>query len=323
LHPVSIIGAVIGTLTATALQPCDEFYECICHHVLWKAMKNAMTIDVEDYFHVSAFASSIQPAQWDRYPCRVEANTRRLLDLFGARGIKATFFVLGWVAERYPSLVRAIAAQGHEVACHGYSHRLVYDQTPAEFRAETERAKRILEDQVQTPVLGYRAASYSITTKSLWALDILVELGFGYDSSIFPVRHDRYGIPGGSRQPYQRRTPSGQSLVEFPLTTVELGRYRLPVSGGGYFRLFPYFLSRMALASVNRREQRPFIFYLHPWEVDPDQPRVETGWLSRFRHYNNLERCEPRLRQLLADFEFGTVAEVLHGLGLSPEPAHG
>ncbi len=286
-------------------------------------MKNAMTIDVEDYFHVSAFASAIQSTQWDSYACRVEANTDKLLGLFNDSGIKATFFVLGWVAERYPALVRSIAAQGHEIACHGYSHRLVYDQTPAEFRAETDRSKQVLEDLVQTPVLGYRAASYSITMKSLWALDILVELGFGYDSSIFPVRHDRYGIPGGSRAPYRLRTPSGKSLVEFPLTTVELARYRLPVSGGGYFRLFPYFLTRMALASVNRREQRPFIFYLHPWEVDPDQPRVKTGWLSRFRHYNNLERCEPRLRQLMADFEFGTVAEVLQGLGLGAEPARG
>ena len=286
-------------------------------------MKNAMTIDVEDYFHVSAFASAIPSAQWDSYPCRVEANTGKLLGMFSDSGIKATFFVLGWVAERYPQLVRSIAAQGHEIACHGYSHRLVYDQTPAEFRAETDRSKSMLEDLAQTPVLGYRAASYSITAKSLWALDILVELGFGYDSSIFPVRHDRYGIPGGSREPYRLRTPSGKSLIEFPLTTVELARYRLPVSGGGYFRLFPYFLTRMALASVNRREQRPFIFYLHPWEVDPDQPRVDTGWVSRFRHYNNLERCEARLRQLMADFEFGTAAEVLQGLGLGAEPARG
>lgn len=286
-------------------------------------MKNAMTIDVEDYFHVSAFASSIASTQWDSYACRVEANTGKLLGMFSDGGIKATFFVLGWVAERYPALVRSIAAQGHEIACHGYSHRLVYDQTPAEFRAETQRSKGVLEDLVQTPVLGYRAASYSITSKSLWALDILAELGFTYDSSIFPVRHDRYGIPGGSRRPYRLRTPAGASLVEFPLTTVELGRYRLPVSGGGYFRLFPYFLTRMALASVNGREQRPFIFYLHPWEVDPGQPRVKSGWLSRFRHYNNLERCEPRLRQLMADFEFGTAAEVLHGLGLGTEPARG
>ncbi len=284
-------------------------------------MKNAMTIDVEDYFHVSAFASSIKPAQWDSYPCRVEANTDKLLGMFNESGIKATFFVLGWVAERYPQLVRSLAAQGHEVACHGYSHQLVYNQSPAEFRTETERSKSVLEELVQAPVLGYRAASYSITSKSLWALDILVELGFSYDSSIFPVRHDRYGIPGGSRAPYRVRTPLGKELVEFPLTTVELAHYRLPVSGGGYFRLFPYFLTRLALASVNRREQRPFIFYLHPWEVDPDQPRVDTGWLSRFRHYNNLDRCESRLRQLMADFEFGTVAEVLQDLDLGSEPA--
>ncbi len=284
-------------------------------------MKNAMTIDVEDYFHVSAFAAHVRPSEWEGYECRVEANTEKFLDIFDAGGIKATFFVLGWVAERYPALIKSIASRGHEVACHGYSHRLVYDQSPAEFRAETELAKRVLEDLVQTPMQGYRAASYSITAKSMWALDTLVELGFSYDSSIFPVRHDRYGMPGSSREPYHLRTPAGNSILEFPLTTVELGRYRLPVSGGGYFRLFPYFLTKMALASVNQRERRPFIFYLHPWEIDPAQPRIDASWFSRFRHYNNLDRCEPRLRQLMADFDFGTVSEVLQNLGLSKEPA--
>lgn len=285
-------------------------------------MKNAMTIDVEDYFHVSAFAAHIRPSEWDNYECRVEANTEKLLDVFDAGGIKATFFVLGWVAQRYPALIKGIAARGHEIACHGYSHRLVYDQSPADFRAETELAKHLLEDLVQTPVQGYRAASYSITAKSMWALDTLVELDFHYDSSIFPVRHDRYGVPGSSREPYRLRTPAGYSILEFPLTTVELGRYRLPVSGGGYFRLFPYFLTKMALASVNQRERRPFIFYLHPWEIDPAQPRIEANWFSRFRHYNNLDRCEPRLRQLMADFDFGTVNEILQNLGLSKEAAH-
>ena len=284
-------------------------------------MKNAMTIDVEDYFLVSAFAAHVRPSEWEGYECRVEANTEKFLDIFDAGGIKATFFVLGWVAERYPALIKSIASRGHEVACHGYSHRLVYDQSPAEFRAETELAKRVLEDLVQTPMQGYRAASYSITAKSMWALDTLVELGFSYDSSIFPVRHDRYGMPGSSREPYHLRTPAGNSILEFPLTTVELGRYRLPVSGGGYFRLFPYFLTKMALASVNQRERRPFIFYLHPWEIDPAQPRIDASWFSRFRHYNNLDRCEPRLRQLMADFDFGTVSEVLQNLGLSKEPA--
>ena len=197
---------------------------------------------------------------------------------------------------------------------------MVYDQSPAEFRAETELAKRVLEDIVQTPMQGYRAASYSITAKSMWALDTLVELGFSYDSSIFPVRHDRYGMPGSSREPYYLRTPAGYSILEFPLTTVELGHYRLPVSGGGYFRLFPYFLTKLALASVNQRERRPFIFYLHPWEIDPAQPRIEASWFSRFRHYNNLDQCEPRLRRLMADFDFGTVSEILQNLNLSKEP---
>ena len=285
-------------------------------------MKNAMTIDVEDYFHVSAFAAHVRPSEWEGYECRVEANTEKLLDVFDTGGIKATFFVLGWVAERYPALIKGIASRGHEIACHGYSHRLVYNQSPAEFRAETELAKRLLEDLVQMPVQGYRAASYSITAKSMWALDTLVELGFSYDSSIFPVRHDRYGVPGSPRAPYRLRTPAGYSILEFPLTTVELGRYRLPVSGGGYFRLFPYFLTKMALASVNQKERRPFIFYLHPWEVDPAQPRIETSWFSHFRHYNNLDQCEPRLRQLMKDFDFGTVSEILQNLGLSKEPIH-
>ncbi len=282
---------------------------------------NAMTVDVEDYFHVSAFASSIRQDDWDSYECRVERNTSRILDLFDHFGISGTFFTLGWVAERYPQLVREIAARGHEVACHGYSHRLVYDQSPSEFRQETARAKAVLEDLVQAPILGYRAASYSIVGRSVWALDSLVELGFVYDSSIFPVRHDRYGIPDARRDPHRIGTPSGASIVEFPLTTKELGSYRLPVSGGGYFRIFPYFLTRWALRSVNRREERPFIFYLHPWEIDADQPRISASWLSRFRHYHNLDRCEDRLRRLLAEFSFGTACQVLTDMSLLPAAA--
>jgi len=274
---------------------------------------NALTVDVEDYFHVSAFADTIAREDWDRHECRVEANTRRLLDLFERHRTLATFFVLGWVAERYPALVREIAARGHEVACHGYSHRLVYEQTPDEFRAETLRAKATLEDQVQCPVLGYRAASYSITRDSLWALDILAEAGFGYDSSIFPVHHDRYGIPDAPTTPYCMTTANGGQLVEFPLSTYRLLGYRLPMAGGGYFRLYPYAFTRMALRAINRAGQ-PFIFYLHPWEVDPDQPRIAASRLSRFRHYNNLDRCEQRLDRLLGAFSFTTARSVLEGL---------
>lgn len=280
-------------------------------------MRNALTVDVEDYFHVAAFARHIDPATWDQFPLRVERNTHRLLELFAAREVRATFFVLGWVAERCPGLVRAIADQGHEVACHGYSHQLIYGQTPAVFRAETVRAKVCLEDQAQRPVLGYRAASYSITKRSLWALDILAELGFAYDSSIFPVHHDRYGIPDSPRWPYRLDTPGGGSLIEFPPSTLAIGSHRLPVAGGGYFRIYPYQFTRFALSRINRLEERPFIFYLHPWEIDPEQPRVRAGRLSTFRHYTNLSRCESRLHQLLWDFKFAPVREVLEALPMT------
>ena len=280
-------------------------------------MRNAMTVDVEDYFHVAAFSRQINPATWDRFPLRVERNTHRLLDLFEEYGIWGTFFVLGWVAERLPSLVRAIADRGHEVACHGYSHQLIYGQTPAVFRKETVRARACLEDQVQCPVLGYRAASYSITKRSLWAIDILAELGFSYDSSIFPVHHDRYGIPGSPRWPYRLTTPSGCSIIEFPPSTMSIFGHRLPIAGGGYFRLYPYWLTRSALARINHSEGGPFIFYLHPWEIDSEQPRVSVGLLSTFRHYTNLSRCEERLRRLLQDFQFAPVTDVLEVLPIS------
>jgi polysaccharide deacetylase family protein (PEP-CTERM system associated) len=277
-------------------------------------MNNALTIDVEDYFHVTAFARHVEPAAWDRFPRRVERNTHRLLDLFDEEGVRGTFFVLGWVAERARALVRAIADRGHEVACHGYSHQVVYGQTPAIFREETLRAKACLEDQVRRPVLGYRAATYSITKRSLWAIDILAELGFEYDSSIFPIHHDRYGIPGSPRWPYRLTTRDGCTLIEFPLSTVSMLGYRLPAGGGGYFRLYPYGLTRCCLAHINRAEGRPFIFYLHPWEIDPDQPRIRAGALCSFRHYMNLKGCERRLGRLLQDFQFAPVSDVLRGL---------
>ncbi len=271
---------------------------------------NAMTVDVEDYFQVSAFADSIRPEDWSGHALRVENNTHRLLDLFDQHQVRCTFFVLGWVAERTPSLIAEIHKRGHEVACHGYSHQLVYNQTPELFREETLRAKNILEDTISQPVRGYRAASYSITRRSMWALDILAEAGFDYDSSIFPVRHDRYGIPDSPEFPHRLTTPAGHQLIEFPLSTAKIFGYKLPIAGGGYFRLYPYWLSRSGLRQINKRQQ-PFIFYLHPWEIDPEQPRIEAGWLSRFRHYNNLHKCESRLTQLVSEFRFTTVADVL------------
>jgi polysaccharide deacetylase family protein (PEP-CTERM system associated) len=280
------------------------------------SITNALTIDVEDYFHVSALASSIHRDSWTSQESRVVGSTQRLLDLFEKFDVRATFFVLGWVAERHPQLVKDISARGHEIACHGYSHELVYEQSPERFRDETIRSKSLLEDIIGAEVLGYRAASYSIVRKSLWALDTLVDLGFAYDSSIFPVRHDRYGIPDAQRVPHRISTPGKQSIVEWPLSTARALGFKIPVSGGGYFRLLPYWLTRWGLKSINEREQRPFIFYLHPWEVDPGQPRVSASWLSRFRHYTNLERCEERLRRLLGEFRFGTARDGLAQLGL-------
>ena len=276
------------------------------------ALIHAMTVDVEDYFHVAAFGHVIKTDEWDQWPCRVEANTDKLLQLFDEVGIKATFFILGWVAERYPQVIRAITTRGHEIASHGYSHQLIYKQTPAVFREETARSKALLEDRTGQAITGYRAASYSITRQSLWALDILSELGFTWDSSIFPVIHDNYGIPGSPRHPYQIELPNGGSMTEFPLTTAKLLGYSLPAAGGGYFRQYPYPLSKWLFKRASEQTSNPQIFYLHPWEVDPDQPRIPgAGWKSRFRHYTNLGRCYRRLEQLLRDFQFGTVRDSL------------
>lgn len=277
---------------------------------------NAFTVDVEDYFHVAALSKSIDRKDWDTLAPRVDGNTRRLLDLFDTHEIRVTFFVLGWVAERFPDLVREIHRRGHEVGCHGMSHELVYEQTPEQFGAETRAAKHLLEDITGTAVSGYRAASYSITDRSLWALDTIVDAGFEYDSSVVPVRHDLYGIPGAQATPHRLTTPSGQEIVEFPPTTLRILGQNVPVGGGGYFRLYPYALSKYFLRRVTGGEAQRFIFYVHPWEIDPEQPRVEASLTSRFRHYLNLDRCEMRLGRLLRDFRFGTVRAVLHELQL-------
>ena len=279
-------------------------------------MANVFSVDVEDYFQVEAFSSIVRHDEWERFPSRVEANTERVLELMARKGVHGTFFVLGWVARRYPGIVRSIADQGHEIASHGMTHRLIYLQTQEEFRRETLESKTLLEDQCQRPVIGYRAATYSITRNSLWALDVLCDAGFLYDSSIFPVWHDKYGIPDAPRLPHRMRTPGGQEIVEFPITVLERGRLRIPIAGGGYFRLFPYAFSRWALGSVNR-EGQDFVFYTHPWEVDPQQPRMSgASLISRFRHYLNLQRCEARLERLLGDFSFGTMHESLTQRGL-------
>jgi polysaccharide deacetylase family protein (PEP-CTERM system associated) len=264
----------------------------------------------------------VSSADWEHYESRVEQNTHRLLDLLDAHATKATFFVLGWVAERHPSLVRTLVARGHEVASHGYAHQRVYTQTPAQFRTETRRAKHLLEDTLGHPIQGYRAASYSITMHSFWALEVLRDEGFGYDSSIFPIRHDLYGIPRYPRFCHRLPGPSEAPLVEFPLSTLRFGGINMPIAGGGYLRLFPYAYTRWGIRYLNRREGQPAVVYLHPWEVDPAQPRLPAGTLSRFRHYTNLHRMEERLVRLLQDFSFGTMAEVLQTRGLLGAERH-
>lgn len=272
---------------------------------------NAMSVDVEDYFHVSVFDGIVPRSQWASMESRVCTNTTRLLDLFDEFKVRSTFFILGWVAERHPALVREIAARGHEIASHGYAHRLIYDQTPTAFRDDVRRAKHLLEDASGHVVNGYRAPSYSVTPRSLWALDILIEEGYRYDSSIFPIRHDRYGIPVSPREPFPIERERG-TLMEVPGSTVRLGPLNLPVGGGGYFRLLPYEWTRWGIARLNTVERQAAVFYIHPWEIDPDQPRLHAGWLGRLRHYRNLEKTEERLRGLLTQFRFGTVQSLLH-----------
>ena len=278
-------------------------------------MLNVLTIDVEDYYHVSAFESDVRFEDWDSYESRVEQNTYRTLDLLDEHQTKATFFALGWIAERHPKVIRCIQERGHEVASHGYSHRRIYTQTPEQFREETRRAKRILEDAIGHPVVGYRAASYSITAESLWALDILEEEGFIYDSSIFPIHHDRYGIPGYSRFCHILSGRGTEKLIEFPISTLRIQGINIPIGGGGYLRLFPYWFTRWGIRQLNEVEQQPAVVYLHPWELDPLQPRIQSNAISRFRHYLNLDKTEKRLLSLLKDFQFGTVLETLRKRG--------
>src|SRR5262245_53895518 len=269
-----------------------------------------MSIDVEDYFHVTAFDGIITRSSWDGMESRVCANTERLLDILDEFSVRATFFVLGWVGSRHPDLVRAIVARGHEVGSHGYAHRLVYDQTPTAFREDVRRAKQLLEDTSGCFVGGFRAPSYSVTPRSLWALDILIEEGHCYDASIFPVRHDRYGIPVSPRQPYVVEREVG-AITEIPGSTVRVGPVNLPIAGGGYFRILPYAWARWGIARLNRRERQPAVFYLHPWELDPGQPRISATRLRVFRHYCNLHKTESRLRALLSDFRFAPVRQLL------------
>jgi polysaccharide deacetylase family protein (PEP-CTERM system associated) len=311
-------------------------------------MFNILTIDIEDYFQVHALSSVIKYEDWDKFECRIERNTDRILEILDSvrspQKVRGTFFVLGWIAERYPDLVRRIQKGGHEIACHGYAHKLIYNQSKEEFRKDVEKAKSTLEDIIGDEVIGYRAPSYSIIDKSKWAFEVLIEGGFKYDSSIFPIRHDYYGIPNAPRFPFiislnetsnvefsmlnfeeqQHRTTSApnnllthslinsNSLIEFPISTVRILGQNLPISGGGYFRLFPYPLIKKGLKNINEKEGKPFIFYIHPWEIDSDQPRIQGLKLkSRLRHYINLDKTENKFKRLLGDFQFSTVRDLI------------
>ena len=271
---------------------------------------NALSIDVEDYFQVAALAPHFPPDGWDSIPCRVEANVDRILALLDAHGARATFFVLGWVAERYPTLVRRIAEAGHELASHGYGHQKVGTQSPDAFLADVKRARSLIEDVTRQAVIGYRAPSFSIGPGTPWAHDCLLEAGYRYSSSIYPVRHDHYGVPDAPRFAWQL----DNGLIEVPITTHRwLGR-NWPAGGGGYFRLLPYRVSKWQIARVNRHDRQPAIFYFHPWEIDVTQPRVAAGLRSRFRHYLNLHRMEARLARLLDDFRWGRSDRVIPAL---------
>ena len=273
------------------------------------SIRNAMTIDVEDYFQVSAFERHIPRDQWRTLPCRVESNIERILTLLDAGNVKATFFTLGWIAEHYPSMVRRIVDNGHELASHGYAHARASDQTPQEFHQDVSRAKALLEDIGGKSVMGYRAPSFSIGARNLWALDILREAGYKYSSSIYPISHDHYGMPDAPRFAYYPRGKDG--VLEVPITTVRLMKKNLPSGGGGYFRLFPYAVSRWLLQRVNQEDRQPGIFYFHPWEIDPAQPRQQNvGLKTRFRHYVNLHRTEERLKALTRDFRWGRMDDI-------------
>lgn len=291
---------------------------------------NAMTVDVEDYFHASAFDRIVSRESWSERESRVVRNTEVLLECFERADVKATFFILGWVAERFPQLVRDIASSGHEVASHGYHHQLIYTLTLDQFREDVRRAKAVIEDAGGRPVRGYRAPSFSIVHPSLWALDVLIEEGYSYDASIFPIRHDRYGIPDAPRHTHvidrnrrksarrsaergeaPRRGVSGtRHIIEVPAATVRLGNRNLPIAGGGYFRLLPYAWTHWGMARANR-EGAPVVFYIHPWEVDPGQPRLAVGRMTTWRHYGGLGKTLDRLERLFNDFAFDTVAETL------------
>lgn len=278
-------------------------------------MINALSFDVEEYFHAEALAGVVGREDWLRLESRVVPATRRILDLLQEAGVRGTFFVLGWIAERQPGLVRAIAAEGHEVACHGYGHRMITRMSRAEFTADVERAKATLEDVSGEAVIGYRAPTFSVVRETLWSLDVLAEKGFGYDSSIYPILHDRYGIPDAPRFPHRRAAGSG-SIAEFPPSTISCLGWHIPVAGGGYFRLVPYSVTAAAIRRLNEKEAQPAMVYLHPWECDPGHPRLPVSAVTYLRHRINSRSAAAKLRRLLRRFRFAPVHDVLAASGV-------
>ncbi len=272
---------------------------------------DGLSVDVEDYYQVEAFADRITPEMWSSFPSRVASNTRRTLELLENMRVRGTFFVLGWIAERDPGMVREIVSAGHEVGCHSYCHRCVWRMTRNEFREDTRRAKFAIEDATGRKVVGYRAPTFSIVPNSLWAIEVLAQEGFLYDSSVFPVRHDLYGIPGAPRFPFQWVCRDGRTLFEIPPLTVRVLGHNLPTGGGGYLRILPMWYTRWAVRRVRLRDRRPLVVYFHPWELDPEQPRMSGRWRSLFRHYFNLGRMEGRIRELLRLGRFVPLVDLL------------
>lgn len=281
---------------------------------------NAMTVDVEDWFQVSVFRNIIDYKDWDKQESRIIPNMCIILKIFEEYNIKGTFFVLGWIAERYPEIVLTIKKYGHEVGSHSYAHRLVYEMSKEEFAEDLDLSVSILEDITKERVQSYRAPSYSITQDSIWALEILSERGIRYDSSLFPIKHDMYGMSGIPRFPFSLNFTNGNKLVEFPLSTLHLYGRNMPIAGGGYLRLFPFWYIKNGIRNLNRQD-KPVILYFHPWELDPDQPRVDVNFFSRFRHYSNLEITESRLKDLLSEFRFASIEEVTECCDIKPWPS--
>ncbi len=277
----------------------------------FQALLNGFSVDVEEAFHASAFEEETPPESWNAQASRVERNVALVLELLDRAGVKGTFFILGWVADRHPAIVRTIHGEGHEIACHGFAHRRIYTQSPETFERDVARAKGVLEDIIGERIIGYRAPSFSITPLSVWALDILATLGFEYDSSIFPVRHDRYGFPGAPRFPYRLSTSGGASVIEVPPSSLQVAGRNIPVAGGGYLRLYPYVLTRFSIERLNHGEGEPAFIYVHPWELDRDQPRLSPRVLKWWRHSVGIGRIPDRLERLFRRFAFGRFRDVI------------